>query len=497
MADTLVPNPALSSLLAHVIDNTDLRNITALIQQDIAQASLIGGTEPTVHTSPFVDLVDTRVSKHGMAFPGRTRILYRTFRVSILEAVCELDIEDFQQLINEARKGWESAAMIERWFLECAIAASELKPVLTARLTQYLQQPRYEAHDRASESTPADLNQSLQSPHLEMTLLFRKLAGGALGRRPTEDEIVCILQQLVLIGTDTCSAIEKVLGDFFRLRSAMNRTHAENHSRFLIDRICYASIKPFDAMLSDPQSAISLPVRGLLQTMRPEHFVRQVLRATFPYPPGVQRPGVFSHAEYVRHMPETSLCVYRSIMHAAVSPSVDIDGSIRQVVEARFDDNWKANSRVASPAPFFPPGWRLPNAVWRTHVRNDFQHALDEALASNDHFEQEFDITEDVPLVAIGDKLVPSDYSSSTHAYAADDLCTVCMEKFAETLDIRCMKLRFCGHLFHEACLDDLINVATQNDYIQCPYCRCNICEPRPVRGVPDEAATDNEAEDS
>ncbi|KAL1592231.1 hypothetical protein SLS60_011308 [Paraconiothyrium brasiliense] len=499
----MVPHNALATLLANAMyTETLLREFTALIQQDIAQTSLLLEPAPSIRASELNDLADTRVSKHGVAFPFPIRMLYSTHRVKMLKGFCHIGAPGLKQLIEEARKGWKSAALIERWLLESAIAATRHDPDTTAGLTLYLRQPRYEAHARAFDPTsPAvtpgqsqDPTQSSQSPHQEMALLFQKLAGGALGRRPHQFDVICILRELIQLATYACAAIEKVLPDFSSLRSAMSLTAAENHAGFLIDRICHAIIAPFDTVISNPSSGLSLPLRALLQTIRPEYFVVEVLKTTFPHPQGMHHPTLFSHVEFVAHKPEAILCVYRTIVQAAVSPDVDIDGTIRKAVDDYYDDSWKADSHVASPASFRPPQYRIADPAWLAQVQNDFQIALTAARANVDHFDEEFGLTEDVPLVAVGPDRVPSHYSSPTQAHADDDLCTICMEDFSKKSENRCMKLHSCGHLFHEECLHGLINMATQNDYIQCPYCRRNICESRLVRGLAGNAATDAEA---
>lgn len=48
--------------------------------------------------------------------------------------------------------------------------------------------------------------------------------------------------------------------------------------------------------------------------------------------------------------------------------------------------------------------------------------------------------------------------------------CAICFQEFADTRAMPSIKLRECGHKFHAACCQNLIDAAKP-----CPYCRCNV----------------------
>ncbi|KAF2634403.1 hypothetical protein P280DRAFT_485487 [Massarina eburnea CBS 473.64] len=72
-----------------------------------------------------------------------------------------------------------------------------------------------------------------------------------------------------------------------------------------------------------------------------------------------------------------------------------------------------------------------------------------------------------------------------------DDLeCGICTEKVCDEVPDEhgeagldgVLKLEACGHHFHVACIDSFVNGAFPNKAkVQCPLCRSDICDPRPV----------------
>eukprot|EP00746_Dinoflagellata_sp_MGD_P076986 gnl/MRDRNA2_/MRDRNA2_30940_c0_seq1.p1 gnl/MRDRNA2_/MRDRNA2_30940_c0~~gnl/MRDRNA2_/MRDRNA2_30940_c0_seq1.p1 ORF type:complete len:394 (-),score=83.19 gnl/MRDRNA2_/MRDRNA2_30940_c0_seq1:108-1289(-) len=51
-----------------------------------------------------------------------------------------------------------------------------------------------------------------------------------------------------------------------------------------------------------------------------------------------------------------------------------------------------------------------------------------------------------------------------------DAECAICFQEFAETRTMPVLKTRECGHRFHAACIQNLIDTGAP-----CPYCRCNV----------------------
>lgn len=91
----------------------------------------------------------------------------------------------------------------------------------------------------------------------------------------------------------------------------------------------------------------------------------------------------------------------------------------------------------------------------------------------------------DVPLEVTGLPTNSRDYASIHTAFSIDDVCVICHDRFAHTMQQPCLKMHGCGHLLQHECMDTLVNTLhPRKSHVGCPYCRRNICPTRTYRAV-------------
>jgi hypothetical protein len=215
--------------------------------------------------------------------------------------------------------------------------------------------------------------------------------------------------------------------------------------------------------------------------------------------------------------------VHKWLIAAATEESQDPRGTIRRVIERRFD----VPSEVVDD--FRPRGFRHVGLdfdkfsndevdLW-TALRLTRESELDEAeqylfdldwevemleheIASfrrrawaehdsevGDAMELELEIPLDVDLVAVGERINASLHSDPARL-DPDVICTLCQYPLNESPNEDeqgtraaiwgelAVKLRKCPHSFHLSCLDELVNSTAANSN-RCPTCRALICKKR------------------
>jgi len=107
------------------------------------------------------------------------------------------------------------------------------------------------------------------------------------------------------------------------------------------------------------------------------------------------------------------------------------------------------------------------------------------------------DIYDSADLEAHGPPINPLEFTQTVREVDRPrrQNCTICADIFVpQTAKATCLKLRDCGHYFHDHCLRDWMNSVAACSNL-CPECRSQICENRrPVRivgtGSPEETST-------
>jgi hypothetical protein len=101
----------------------------------------------------------------------------------------------------------------------------------------------------------------------------------------------------------------------------------------------------------------------------------------------------------------------------------------------------------------------------------------------------EFELAEDVELVAVGPPLNIATFTSLTFAPTSED-CTICLEPFQIDQVDPIVQVP-CQHCFHARCLETLVNGVSRFSNL-CPNCRQQICERRPTRPVLPDVGTES-----
>lgn len=169
--------------------------------------------------------------------------------------------------------------------------------------------------------------------------------------------------------------------------------------------------------------------------------------------------------------------LYRFVILAALQQNVDFDGQIRAVVDERFDNVWEEIEPEQFPHSYTPFGF--PDEM--SGLRDLFN---DQARTGTEERAEEFEPV-DVPIEAIGPRINPLDVATVVSAPDRSEVdgCNICLEDFSNNGEDACLKMA-CQHLFHESCLDELLNTAYRTPFVPCPLCRHAICPARDYRGV-------------
>jgi hypothetical protein len=327
--------------------------------------------------------------------------------------------------------------------------------------------------------------------------------GAPLSRKPREEAIVQVLRYFMCIAVCVCDMWIFVEEEEEREPRLWEYRRTLEQTRELLDR-----------ELGNPFSLVEEGVK--------QHLASLDLRAAFAYIWGIVR-GLRRTGDEVFELEELEWQVHKWLVEAATLESEDPRGTIRRVIERRFDipsevvedyrprgfrhvgldfakfeneevDLWTA-LRFTRESELDEAEMYLFDLDWETEML-EYEIASFHRRAWTEHDAEVGDATElelelplDDDLVAVGDRINASLHSDPARL-DPDVICTLCQYPLNESPneDERgtraaiwgelAVKLRKCPHSFHLSCLDELVNSTAANSN-RCPTCRAVICKKR------------------